>query len=145
MCVAPAVKTDIDNIMRLFDTQQPGLVQRGTKHDGWHTLTLDMEGHIISSDQDLEQLLGFESAALTGKTMKTLIPTIPFSEKTPGYNLAYAIVHGAKGAEVRRTARSADGKGVLVDTVLSSRNVKGHRNITLKLRGSSSGKPAASR
>jgi len=103
------------------------------KPDSWLTLTLDVTGHIVGAHQDLVHLLGSQTDALTGKAVRSVIPGIPFSANTPGYNLAYAIVHSA---EVRRTARLADGHGILVDTVLSSSNANGDRRIFLKLRPS---------
>lgn len=115
--------------------------QAGTPLDlragDWHTLTLDSEGHITSGDQDMAQLLGPQAHALSGKLVTTVIADLPFSEKTPGYNLAYAIFHGANGQKVRRKAQVANGKSIPVDTVLSSRRVKGHRSITLSFREAS--------
>lgn len=100
----------------------------------WQTLTLDAAGHITGGDQDMLHLLGPQSEALTGKAIKSVFADLPFSDNTPGYNLAYAVFHGASGVKVRRTARSATGRCVPLDTVLSSHSVEGQRNITLSYR-----------
>ena len=128
------LRTESKQAMGHSNMERPVFGEPHHEPEDWHTLTLDVMGHIISGDQDLANLLGPQAGVLAGRAVKTVIPDIPFSAKTPGYNLAYAIVHGANGAEVRRTARSADGRGILVDTVLSNRNTQGIRNITLKLR-----------
>jgi hypothetical protein len=101
---------------------------------GWHTLTLGPEGDITSCDRGIEYLLGSQADVLAGKAITEVMPELPFSAQTPGYNLAYAIFHGANGAKVRRTARSGNGNCLAVETVLSSRNVDGRRSITLNFR-----------
>jgi len=105
-----------------------------SRADDWHTLTLDVGGHITSCDQGMVHLLGSEADALAGKAVTAVIPELPFSAQTPGYNLAYAIFHGANGERVRRTARSGNGNSLAVETVLSSRNVNGCRSISLDFR-----------
>ncbi|MCF8156274.1 MAG: hypothetical protein K9K35_09750 [Rhodoferax sp.] len=119
-----------------FDNGQTANDGPNSAPGDWHTLTLALTGDIVGCDQDLVHLLGSQADVLIGKPVRTFIPGIPFSAKTPGYNFAYAIVHGVKGARVRRTVRTSDGHGVLVDTSLLSRNIKGHRSIELKLRPS---------
>jgi hypothetical protein len=133
MCSKQA-NTESQKIMSDFDMGQTVTDGRKSTTGDWHTLTLDLTGDIVGCDQDLVHLLGSQADVLIGKPVRTFIPGIPFSAKTPGYNFAYAIVHGGNGAGVRRTVRMSDGHGVLVDTALLSRNIKGHRSIELKLR-----------
>jgi len=115
--------------------RDPQVVIRSDSHAGdWHTLTLDVEGGITSCDEGIEYVLGSQADALAGKAVTAVMPELPFSAQTPGYNLAYAIFHGANGAKVRRTARSGNGNSLAVETVLSSRNVEGRRSITLDFR-----------
>ncbi|MES2946949.1 MAG: hypothetical protein V4858_00245 [Pseudomonadota bacterium] len=114
-------------------TPEAGVVVDGAAGD-WHTLILDAEGRITSGDEQMVDLLGVQMDALAGQSVTTWIPDLPFSAKTPGYNLAYAVFHGAGGTKVRRTARCAAGHGVSVDTVLSSHKVGGRRCIALDFR-----------
>lgn len=108
--------------------------ENDSRANDWHTLILDTAGKISCADQNLAHLLGVDADGLAGKSVNTVIPDLPFSELTPGYNLAYAIFCGASAAAVRRMARAKNGNGVLVDTVLSGRNINGHRSILLSFR-----------
>lgn len=107
-------------------------VDSGKNH--WHTLTLDVEGHIQSSDRTAMHVLGPQTDALTGNAIKSVVPDLPFSESTPGYNMAYAVFHGAKGAKVRRTVLATNGQRIPVETILSYRNHEGDRSITFRFR-----------
>jgi hypothetical protein len=99
---------------------------------GWHRLILDTQGRVTSASGNIEQLLGMQIYALVGKCVTTILPDIPFSEMTPGYNLAYAVFIGARN--ICRNARCANGEAINVDTVLSN-NTDGHApGITLALR-----------
>lgn len=102
-------------------------------------LTVDAEGRITACTQEARELLGWESESPEGCAVTTVIPELPFSPKTPGYNLAYAVFQSANGIGMRRVALLADGRKTWVDIELSSVVVKLRRYITLSLRLSSPG------
>ncbi len=99
-------------------------------------LTLNAEGRITDCNLGAKELLGWESETPEGCAATTVIPELPFSSKTPGYNLAYAVFHSANGLWQRRVALLADGRQTFVDIELSSVVVKFRRYITLSLRPS---------
>lgn len=97
-------------------------------------LTIDAEGRITACTLEAKELLGWESECPEGCAVTTVIPELPFSAKTPGYNLAYAVFHSANGMCKRRVALLADGRKALVDIAMSSVVVELKRYITLSLR-----------
>lgn len=105
------------------------------EHDA--VLTLDAEGRITACTLEAKELLGWELEYPEGCAATTVLPELPFSAKTPGYNLAYAVFHSANGMWMRRVAMLADGRKALVDIEMSSVVVKFKRYITLSLRLSS--------
>lgn len=100
-------------------------------------LTIDAEGRISACTLEAKALLGWESECPEGCAATTVIPELPFSAKTPGYNLAYAVFHSVNGMWMRRVALLADGRKTLVDIEMSSVVVEFKRCITLTLRLSS--------
>ena len=118
-------------IDRLVDHQEHPSPERDA------VLTIDAEGRITACTLEAKELLGWESECPEGCAATTVIPELPFSAKTPGYNLAYAVFHSANGMWMRRTALLADGRKALVDIEMSSIVVKFRRYITLNLRLSS--------
>lgn len=99
-------------------------------------LTIDAQGRITDCNSDAKELLGWRSEALEGHPVTEVIPELPFSPSTPGYNLAFAVFHAANGVWMRRMARLADGRELSVDMALSSMLVNFKRHITLSLRPS---------
>jgi PAS domain S-box-containing protein len=104
--------------------------------DGNAIITIDTEGRITECNHEAEELLGWDADDQRGRAATSVIPTLPFSPKTPGYNLAYAIFHAANGIWMPRVAIAQDGRSVCVDTALSSAVVDSVRHITLSLRPS---------
>lgn len=97
-------------------------------------LTIDAEGRITACTLEARELLRWESESPEGCAATAVIPALPFSAKTPGYNLAYAVFHSANGIWTRKVALLADGGKTLVDIKMSSVVVKFKRYITLNLR-----------
>lgn len=118
---------------RLADRQENHAPERSA------ILTLNAEGRIMGCNLEAKELLGWESESPEGCAATTVIPELPFSSKTPGYNLAYAVFHSANGLWRRRVALLADGRKTFVDIELSSAVVKFRRYITLSLRPSTPG------
>ena len=99
-------------------------------------LTIDAEGRITDCNPEAKELLGWQSETLEGHAVTEVVPELPFSKNTPGYNLAFAVFHAANGVWMRRMARLADGRELFVDMALSSMLVNFKRHITLSLRQS---------
>lgn len=99
-------------------------------------LTIDTEGRITNCNPEARELLGWQSESLEGRPVTEVVPELPFSPKTPGYNLAFAVFQAANGVWVRQRARLADGRELAVDMALSSMLVNFKRHITLSLRPS---------
>jgi PAS domain S-box-containing protein len=99
-------------------------------------LTIDAEGRITDCNQEANELLGWRSETLEGHPVTEVVPELPFSPNTPGYNLAFAVFHAANGVWMRRMARLADGRELFVDMALSSMLVNFKRHITLSFRPS---------
>lgn len=99
-------------------------------------LTIDAEGRITDCNPEAKELLGWQSESLEGHPVTEVVPELPFSPHTPGYNLAFAIFQAANGVWMRQRARLADGRELLVDMALSSMLVNFKRHITLSLRPS---------
>ena len=97
-------------------------------------LTIDPEGRITECNPEAKTLLGWETDGPWGRCATAVIPTLPFSPNTPGYNLAYAIFHAANGIWMPRMAYASDGRALSVDTALSSKVVNSVRHIVLSLR-----------
>lgn len=97
-------------------------------------LTLDAHGRITHSNPAASALLGRTTEELTGQAVATVIQGLPFVAATPGYNMAYAVFHAADGAWAQRTALSADGRQLPVETAVAFGTLDGERRITLRLR-----------
>lgn len=97
-------------------------------------LRLDAHGRITHASPAASELLGSTSDELTGQVASAVIPGLPLSPTTPGYNMAYAVFHAADGAWVRRTALSMDGRRIPVETAFFVDEAPGQRPISLSLR-----------
>lgn len=99
-------------------------------------LTIDAEGRITNCNPEARELLGWQAEAWEGLPVTEVVPELPFSPNTPGYNLAFAIFQAANGVWMRRRARLANGQELSIDMALSSMSVNFKRHITLSLRPS---------
>lgn len=97
-------------------------------------LTIDAEGRITDCNPEANELLGWRSETLEGHPITEVVPELPFSPNTPGYNLAFAVFHAANDVWMQRMARLADGRELFIDMALSSMLVNFKRHITLSLR-----------
>lgn len=106
------------------------------------TVTVDAYGRITDYSLAGAQLLGCPVENLMGKPLSQFLEQLPFGQNTPGYNLAYAVFHGAGGRWQRHTAATPDGQVVGVDVALSSVMMDGNRAIKLTLKAANSGEQA---
>jgi len=97
-------------------------------------LTINAQGRITACNAEARELLGWSDGYPDGTAATSVMPELPFSPNTPGYNLAFAVFNAANGLWMRRVALLQDGQKVLVDAALSSVVVKFRRYITLSMR-----------
>jgi PAS domain-containing protein len=97
-------------------------------------LTINAQGRITACNTEAQELLGWSSGCPDGIAATSVMPELPFSPNTPGYNLAFAVFNAANGIWMRQVALLKDGQKVLVDVALSSVVVKFRRYITLSMR-----------
>ncbi len=98
------------------------------------SLVIDGAGRILRCSPWVTAALGWPPGALAGLPVSAVIADLPFAAGTPGYNLAYAVFHGAEGAWSRRTALTAQGMKVPVDIALAKVSVDGKPCIAFSLR-----------
>lgn len=132
---SPTVQPTLARTPKLMDRLVDHQEHQASERDA--VLTIDAEGRITACTLEAKELLGWESECPEGCAATTVIPELPFSANTPGYNLAYAIFQSANGMWTRRVALLADGRKALVDIEMASIVVKFRRYITLNLRLSS--------
>ena len=120
--------------MRLDKWSSPAGFGSQSSHCGWHRLEMDTQGCITCGDSSIACLLDMHVDTLVGKPVASVIPDIPFSVKTPGYNLAYAIFNATNGDRTRRRAVAANGRAIPLDTMWTVRKVGEQRHITLNFR-----------
>jgi len=106
------------------------------------TVTVDIHGRITDHSMAGAQLLGCQVENLMGKPLSQFLDQLPFGDNTPGYNLAYAVFHGAGGRWQRHSVAKPGGLVSGVDVALSSVMLNGSRAIQLTLKASDSGQQA---
>lgn len=97
-------------------------------------LVLDNEGRVTDANEAAATLLGYHAAALEGLAVNQLIPDLPLSITTPGYNLAYAAFHAAATHWPAHTALTAKGDFLPIELTFACVRVHGIRVIALTLR-----------
>jgi PAS domain-containing protein len=70
-------------------------------------LAIDNSGHIVECNQPALAMFGLNHGSLLGHAVTEVIPTLPLSPQTPGYNLAYGIFHSAATHAAQHLARTA--------------------------------------
>ncbi len=78
-------------------------------------LVIDINGCIIECTQSTTDLLGQTPESLVGQDVSVVFPGLPFSQETPGYNLAYVGMDHAKNVWERSTARTPSGGSIAVE------------------------------
>jgi len=73
------------------------------------TLVVDETGCVMECNQSALTLFGKSDHELLGMPLAELIPTLPLSTDTPGYNMAYGAFHSANHQWLHHVALAANG------------------------------------
>ena len=128
---APAARLSVSSRAPTFPQEQRWQAREAA-------LVLDSEGRVTDANEAAATLLGYPMGALEGLAVNQLIPDLPLSMTTPGYNLAYAAFHAAATDWPTHAALTAGGQFLPIDLSIACVRVHGMRVIALTLR------PAAS-
>lgn len=98
------------------------------------SLILDIFGVVRFCSRDLARLMRCDPSDLTGRAVRSLLPDLAFSEKTPGYNISLARVLFAQGewCPLRLACESCG--NLLVDAALESIEIQERRLFHVDLR-----------
>ena len=98
------------------------------------SLILDIFGVVRFCSRDLARLMRCDPRDLTGRAVRSLLPELAFSEKTPGYNISLAKVMFAQGewCPLRLACENCD--TILVDAALESIEIQERRLFHVDLR-----------
>jgi PAS domain-containing protein len=97
-------------------------------------MMLDSQGHICSCSEGLAALAGVTPVELVGQAVKTLLPAMPVSGNTPGYNVAFAAFHGASGRVYLSRLIKSDGSSIAVSVLLNVLRANREYRFTLEVR-----------
>lgn len=90
-------------------------------------VVLDLAGRVTACNSAAAALLGRPAGAVSGHAVSSLISGLPFAAETPGYNLAFASLHGAQDSWLSGAARLADGDPIAIDVALTcAKRADGH-------------------
>lgn len=84
------------------------------------SLILDGNGTIMFCSNALALLVGTTASELVGRTIKSLLPEMPLSPTTPGYNVAFAAFSWAAGSLHQWMLIRSDGSKLAVDASITS-------------------------
>lgn len=98
------------------------------------SLILDLFGVVRFCSRDFARLVRCDPSDLSGRAVRSLLPDLAFSERTPGYNISLAKVLFAQGewCPLRLACESCE--NLLVDAALESIEIQGRRLFHLDLR-----------
>lgn len=74
------------------------------------TLVVDATGSVVECNQRALMLFGKTAEQLLDTPLAELIPTLPLSADTPGYNLAYGVFHASGHQWLHHVALAANGQ-----------------------------------
>jgi len=98
-------------------------------------LVINIASQIICCSPAAVELFGRRLNDLLDNAVTALIPDLPFSPETPGYNMAYAAYYGiVNGPWIRHTALLASGLKIPVDILFSNIMNTGNSLIILTLK-----------
>lgn len=101
-------------------------------------LILDTQSRVVHCSPAATALIGLHADAMANQPVKTVFPMLPLSPNTPGYNLAYAVIHGAQGHWMLQSAKTAAGAPIGLQVLLTRMKVNGALFIALHLRADQS-------
>lgn len=95
--------------------QDPGLMPTSESNAA---LVMDINGCIVECTLAAADLLGRMAESLVGQDVSVVLPGLPFSQETPGYNLAYVSMNHAMDTWKKSTALTPSGGSIAVEIVL---------------------------
>ncbi|MEI8171607.1 MAG: PAS domain-containing protein, partial [Rhodoferax sp.] len=81
-------------------------------------MVMDINGCIAECNLAATDLLGRQPESLVGQNVSDVLPGLPFSQETPGYNLAYVGMNHALDAWKKQIARTPSGGSIDVEIVI---------------------------
>lgn len=105
----------------------------GTRAEPRATMVLDRIGIVRYCNADAAQLFAAGAESLVGKHISALVPDLPFSRRTPGYNLAYAAFWAPDGPCRRHSGVGSSGGSFDLHIALERLEVEGRQYILLSL------------
>lgn len=101
-------------------------------------LILDTQSRVVHCSPAATALIGQHADSMANQPVKTVFPGLPLSPHTPGYNIAYAAIHGAQGHWALQWAQTGAGAPVGLQVLLTRMKVNGDLFIALQLRADQS-------
>lgn len=112
-----------ENMCRLLQPANRQDVYEAKQQEREAALIVDVRGRIIGCSATAAALLGQTPDALFNQPVKNVLPNLPMSESTQGYNLAYAITQGARGDWADHYVQASKGDRFPLKVLLSCRKV----------------------
>jgi hypothetical protein len=123
-----------ENLCRLLQPANRQDVYEAQQQEREAALIVDVRGRIIGCSTTAAALLGQTPDTLFNQPVKNVLPNLPFSEGTQGYNLAYAITQGARADWTEHYAQASNGDRFPLKVLLSCRKVSTDFTFELQLR-----------
>jgi hypothetical protein len=119
---------------RMLATRASPARETAVQPPKYASLIFDHLGIVRFCNRGLARLIDCDGSEITGRPVRSLLLDLPFSDKTPGYNVSLAkVMFGPGEWHPVRLARS-DGGIELVDAALESLELDGRRLFVLELR-----------
>jgi PAS domain-containing protein len=106
------------------------------EHDA--ALILDTESRVVYCGPAATALLGQHADSMTNRPVRAIFPALPLSLHTPGYNLAYVVIHGAQRHWMLHWAQTVRGDLMPLQILFSSMKKGKLLFIALQLRADQS-------
>ena len=106
-------------------------------------LILDTQGRVVHCSTAAKTLLGQHADAMIDLPVKAVFPKLPMSAQTPGYNLAYAAMHGTHNHWMLHWAQTLGGHCIGLKVRFGRVKMKGELYIALTLSADLSVRAAA--
>lgn len=97
-------------------------------------LILDTQGRVVCCSPAATALLGQPANVMANHPVKAVFPGLPIAANTPGYNVAYAVIHGAQGQWTPHQAQTSGGNPVVLEILLTCMKMNKELFIALNLR-----------
>lgn len=101
-------------------------------------LILDTQSRVVHCSPAATALIGQHADSMANQPVKIVFPGLPLSPHTPGYNIAYAAIHGAQGHWALQWAQTAVGARIGLQVLLTHMRLDGALFIAVLLRADQS-------